>query len=44
MIKDLKDFPKPLISSINVMEQLGDTKLNIVLPGDLITADKGFMQ
>ena len=46
MIKDLKDFPQPLVSTINITDQLenNDIKLNIVLPGDLITADKGFMQ
>jgi len=43
MIKDLKDFPKPLVDSIDVAQQLGDIKLNIVLPGDLITTDRGFM-
>ncbi len=44
MIKDLKDFPKPLVDSIDVAQQLGDVKLNVVLPGDLITTDRGFMQ
>ena len=45
MIKDIKDLPEKLIDIID-LDQYGEGKykINILLPGDLITTEKGFMQ
>ena len=48
MIKNLEEFPPNIIESIKmedgIEEQNLGTGINLVLPGDLITEEKGYMQ
>lgn len=46
MIKNLEKYPKKLLESLDLLSYLPDdiSKLKIVLPGDIITTEIGFMQ
>ena len=46
MIKNQKDFPPSLIEKIEIRDHLPAdyVPMNIVLPGDVITTESGFMQ
>lgn len=46
MIKNLEKYPKKLFESLDVLSYLPEniSSLKIVLPGDFITNEPGFMQ
>ena len=46
MIKNLNEYPSKLFESLEVLSYLTNdvSSLKIVLPGDIITTEQGFMQ